>query len=213
MRRQAKPDRGFGLRRLSLILQLQIVCVPALLAESAVSGRVLDQSRYPLPGAVVTLNSLSDPQVTLKTSAARDGRYSFQEVPNGVYSLETSYNGFVGIRYGPIRVRFPLPVQRDFELPIAPGNEGGVQFYAEVVGELKYQGRWLAHATVCFSRNSAPNCVNTNGIGQYYIALPPGVYDGSVQVEDKVLWRGHLDLGNLGEYRNYIRLDKTSSTP
>jgi hypothetical protein len=179
-----------------------------LAAQPAVSGLVtFGQGNHSLKDAAVTLQDLADPNVVFKTTTNREGRYLFEEVPDGEYSLEATYPGFTGLRYSPIHIEFPLPVVRDFALPLLPGGEGGIQLSAEVVGTLKQAGHWLSHVKLCFLQTPNDRCTETNGIGQYYLAVQPGSYDVVVSANGSAVWKGHLDLTRVGLYRDKIQLD------
>ncbi len=154
------------------------------------------------------VQSVSDPDVHFQTTADKDGHYSFREVPDGEYSLEARATGLVAVRYSPIRVKFPLPVQKDFVLDIAPGHEGGIQIQADVVGALAQSGRTLAHAKVCLSQESRESCAETNGIGQYYLSVPPGIYVVAISIDGNTLWKGRLELPRAGEYRDKLQLNQ-----
>jgi hypothetical protein len=198
-----------GLLRPSRILQvaLALATVPIVFAQPAVSGRVMGENSVGIPSVTVVLQSLREPASVRQTYTDREGRYAFGEVENGEYFLEASYDGFVGVRLSPIRVRFPLKVHKDFVLQVAPGQEGGVQNEAEVSGELKWKGQRLAHARVCLRRvPSVDRCTQTNGLGQYSLVVEPGSYEVIISVGAEVLWTSRVDVPAAGFYLDRIQL-------
>jgi hypothetical protein len=187
-----------------------IVCAIPLAAQPAVSGHVtLGQGYHPQGGATVLLQSLADSSILFKTSTDRQGKYAFDEVPDGKYSIEATQTDATGIRYSPIRVVFPYRIELNFALlPIPSEKEGGIQISAEVKGELKRQGQRLSHTKLCLTRDSQGKCVETNGIGQYYLAVQPGAYQATVSLAGEVLWTGAVELPRVGQYLDKIRLDQ-----
>lgn len=71
-------------------------CMATLAANSANSGilkgRILDNEKKPLPGAVIVLD---DNQQSIIADA--DGFYSFANLPSGKHNLEVSYIGYVPV--------------------------------------------------------------------------------------------------------------------
>ena len=192
---------------ISLLFAIDVGLLFPAEREPALAGRVRDQGGYPLPGAVVVLQSLGDPSITLRMIAGANGLYSEKEVPDGEYSIEASYRGFVSVRFSPVRVEFPRHIERDFQLPIAPAEEGGIYTRAEIAGELKQKTGRVPHASICLMKGTIQSCTETNGLGQYFLAVEPGTYDVVVSVDGRRLWQGRLDLPTSREYRNQIRLD------
>lgn len=176
-------------------------------AQPRLSGRVLDQSNYPLEDAVVRMQSLDDPAISITVTTVQDGEYAVEEIPDGRYWIEATRTGFIGVRYTPIHIFFPANIRRDFVLPVAPAQEGGVHTNTRLVGELIKAGRRLGHVNLCLFRNSEKSCVETNGLGQYFLTVTPGSYDVIISAVSGTLWKGHVELPGVGEYRNYIRLD------
>jgi len=174
--------------------------------EDAVSGHVLDENYVGLSNANVTLRNLADPGTSFAATSDKAGAFSFAEVPDGEYSLEASRRGFVGVRYSPVRVRYPRPIEKDLILRVAPGNEDGIQFQAEVVGELKINDKRLSHTKVCLKSEARERCTVTNGIGQYYLAVEPGRYDVLISVDNGESVRQVIDLPVAGEYRDKIKV-------
>jgi hypothetical protein len=175
--------------------------------EPALAGRVRSEGGNPLSRAVVFLQSLSDPSYTVRMGTDAKGIYSEQELPDGEYSIEASCPGFVSVRFSPVRVEFPRHIQRDFQLPVAPAEEGGIYTRAEIAGELKQKTGRVPHASICLTKGTIQSCTETNGLGQYFLAVEPGTYDVVVSVDGRRLWQGRLDLQTSREYRNQIRLD------
>jgi hypothetical protein len=79
---------------------LLILLVPSLLFAQtnagALSGRVVDESRHPLPG--VTLTAVSDDSgFTRSVVTAGDGSYHFQSLRVGVYNVTAELSGFASV--------------------------------------------------------------------------------------------------------------------
>lgn len=183
--------------------------IPVVIAQPAVSGEVKARDDLGLSRAPIVLQDLNDQAVVFRTTTDRQGRYAFVEVPDGSYSLEVSYNGFVGVRLSPIRVQFPFRVKENFVLEVALGNGDAVYVYTQVVGELKQAGRRLSHAKLCLE-GPGGGCTETNGIGQYSLVVLPGSYDVLVSANGNNLWKGHIDLPRVGPYRDKIQPDGQS---
>ena len=95
-------------------------------------------------------------------------------------------------------------------LPVAYlGAEGGVYASSELVGELTLKGVRVANASVCTIRadgSGALTCTVTNRFGQYFLSVPPGTYDVTVDDQRGLKSKRRLDMNNAGEYRNRITL-------
>ena len=76
---------------LSLLVLLLPIC---LMAQSILSGRVIDSNRSPLPSVTVLLLNQTDSTLVAGTVANLEGCFNFQEVRAGRYLLSCSYVGF-----------------------------------------------------------------------------------------------------------------------
>jgi iron complex outermembrane receptor protein len=98
----------------SLLLVWSVAAPPDSQALSTILGAVHDQTGAPLPGASVSLNG---PANTVVQTGA-DGRFEFQNVPEGEYEISAARSGFASVtrtvHVGPRetqRVSLSLPVQ------------------------------------------------------------------------------------------------------
>jgi hypothetical protein len=73
---------------------LVLISVPAVSLDSGLAfvGTVTDRFQKPVPTAVATLSSIDR---VLQTHVSADGQFRFENVPPGVYDLETKAHGFV----------------------------------------------------------------------------------------------------------------------
>jgi len=81
--------------RLALSVALVLACAPCTAAaqgDARVTGRVTDDTGAPLPGASVELTTAgSRPRVTV---TAADGRYVFEDVARGTYTIVVALVNF-----------------------------------------------------------------------------------------------------------------------
>ena len=177
---------------------------PGAFAQSALSGQVTAEDGLGLDHAEIILRSLSEPVIVLRTLTDRDGRYTFATTRPGEYSLEASAVGFVGSRLSPVTVQPPTVVHKNFVLAVAPVEEGGVSDQAELSGVLKRGDQLFARARICLRRGSTEKCTQTNDLGEYFLAVQPGIYKVDVFANDKPIWAGQIEMPNPGSYRNKI---------
>jgi tetratricopeptide (TPR) repeat protein len=74
------------------------------IAGAAVEGEIQDSERHPLPGAIVALEA-SDPKRTATSTSDSQGKFRFEAVPPGTYSLRASLPGYPECQQGPFVVR------------------------------------------------------------------------------------------------------------
>jgi hypothetical protein len=100
----------------------------------SIAGRItIDGTDDPIRWATITV-SQPQQQIVLSTSADADGRYRFDALPPGNYTLRGTKGGFVSMPYGATRYRDPpAPIQVDagvvtanLKLPRAGAIEGRV---------------------------------------------------------------------------------------
>lgn len=179
------------------------------LANVALSGRVVDETGGPLPGAKVTAHKVSGEQFDESSQTDSQGRYSFPELPDGEYSIEGTLAGFVSVSYKPVRIYFPAQVAWNFVLSVAAFGGDAVYASSELVGELRWKGARVSRANVCLITPGGPHrpvCTATNRLGQYFLDVPPGTYIVTVDGEGGLKSRQPLDMTAAGEYRNKITL-------
>lgn len=90
-----KPIMVKAMEKLStLALIAFICCLQAASAQSSISGFVADSSSKPLALATVRLTNTGKPEVLQTTLSADDGKYVFNKVAPGNYTLLFSHSGF-----------------------------------------------------------------------------------------------------------------------
>ena len=159
-----------------------------------------------LPGVMVIAQSLSSPQLQFSTKTDGAGNYSFEELPDGDFSLGANADGYIGTTYSPIRIQYPLRESRDFVLPLAVHESRAAEINVRIFGTLLVKGRPLARSTVCVLREPIKKCVETNGIGQYSLTVEPGVYRAWVLSNEEIVWVNSLEFPQAGSYRDPIRI-------
>lgn len=186
-------------------LQILLLTLSAAsLVAVEVSGRVVDESGFALPGASVLITNAPNGTETFQATTKEDGSYSVANVPFGTYSMQASVPGFVSVRYEPLEIRY-LTFRFDFHLPLGPGNEGGVSTAAMLIGTLRSGSRRLGAATLCLNGDGIKRCTTANQIGEYQVSIAPGRYSAVVKQGDEVLWHQEIELPRPAEYRDIIR--------
>jgi hypothetical protein len=185
-----------------------LLCRP-LFAE--VRGQVSDVSQNPIPGAHVTLTNVAKPELRFEFDTDERGVFTTDTIPNGVYWLETSGEGFQPNHRITCDIHFPRGLNIGITL-FRPDEAGPPQVTdAEVWGELSDSSGPLAKAKVCLSAEgkggNKQSCTVTNRLGQYSLSVAPGVYRGSVIVDNEVTWEGRLALSQCREYPDPITLE------
>jgi len=189
-----------------LLLLAASLCSP-LKAQPAVRGQVRSELRQELAGAIVTVQSLSPPQqLRFSTKTDNAGNYSFQELPDGDFSLAATADGYIGATYSPIKVRYPSRESQDFVLPLAIYQTRTIEIAVSIIGTLVVDGKPFKRSTVCVLRESVKRCVETNGYGQYSLTVEPGVYRAWVWNNDGIVWTSSLEFPRSGTYRDPIRI-------
>jgi hypothetical protein len=158
---------------------------------------------------MITVRKLSGDKFDASSQTDSGGSYSFPELPDGEYSVEATLRGFVGVSYKPVRIYFPAQVRRDFVLAVAFVGGDAVYASSELVGELIWKGARVPRANICLFRLDGPyrpTCTSTNGLGQYYLDVPPEKYNSTVSGDGGLSVSQSLDLSTPGEYRNKIKL-------
>jgi hypothetical protein len=168
--------------------------------------RVVDYGDGPLGGASVTITDLQTGKV-LSARAARNGEVCVTKIPESLYSVEAGLEGFLNVRYYPVRVA-PEAVQRlSFRLPFGEITEGMLVQDAILSGALKRDALPIQDAKICILplEGEIPRaCAVTNELGEYAITLPPGAYRVDVKLIDGLTQRTDIKISGPGTYRNLI---------
>ncbi len=175
-----------------------------------ITGHVYDRSQNPVPGARVVLKNIAKADLLFDFVTDNNGLFSTDSVPNGVYWLEATAEGFRPYERTPFDIHFP----RGFEVGIYLEPENGTgrtpDGKAEVWGELNGSSGPLAGAKVCLSpesKNSERSCTVTNRLGQYSLRVTPGPYNWSVLWMGEVQWEGAVSLDEAKEYPDPMTLE------
>lgn len=123
--------------------------------------------------------------------------------------MTTELQGFVTASSSPVRIYFPYYVRWDFVLRLAYIHEGGIYSSSDLLGELVSGSDRVARAKVCLTPaggSGRPTCTTTTRFGQYFLSVPPGVYDVTVEGRGGVESKQKLDMSSAGEYRDRIIL-------
>jgi hypothetical protein len=193
-----------------LSVMVLLLCHP-LLAE--IRGEVRDTSQNPIADAHVLLTNVAKPELRFEFDTDERGVFATDTVPNGVYWLDISADGFVPFARMPVDIHYPRGYQAGFCLfrPDEPGPPR--PHYAELWGELSDSSGPVANARVCLlaegegKDRKKQSCTVTNRFGQYALSVTPGLYHGSVVLDNQIWWEGRLALNEPQEYRDPIALE------
>jgi hypothetical protein len=174
--------------------------------------RVDDYADLPLPNAWVNVTDLRNTGVdstTVRTfNKSTDSRgKACLAVPEGTYSVEAGLTGFLNVRYYPVRVVYPNPVELSFRLPVGDVIEGGVSPEALLSGTLQLDGSAIEGAKICVLQQSGPGvvvCGLTNVFGEYALSVPPGVYRTELRTPRGQIYRSTVDVRHPGHYRDRV---------
>ena len=187
------------------------------LGAAAISGRIMDLSDGPIPGASVTLKSSSSAGAQLTMHTDKSGRYAFDVVPNGTYSIEASFDGFVGMCYHRVRSLSPNKQTFNFVLPFDVFPFEIHKYVREpdpskrrtlLSGELAKEGVPLSEVEVCLSAGERGFCAEANRLGQFSVKVPPGIYNAVVSMGDETIHEQTVNLEHQDEYYDLISLGR-----
>ncbi|WP_431211674.1 carboxypeptidase-like regulatory domain-containing protein [Puia sp. P3] len=101
-----------------LMLIILTVCLSTAAIAQEVSGTVLDESQKPVSGATVGIRKAADPSgkaaaqssgksadtsILKYTTTDPTGKYSFQSIPAGTYTIQLSHIGYADRRSAPFQ--------------------------------------------------------------------------------------------------------------
>ena len=185
---------------------------------------VLDLVGLPLPDASVVATNLTTSKMASGGTDER-GTYCFPSIPEGLYSFESGLRGFLNVRYYPVHVTFSKPAELEFRLPFGETEEGISSNEAMINGTLRRAGGPVGNASICVmgQPNAKPiRCAQTTELGEYAIAVPPGIYYVEIRLDRSgevrplfsqkspvklgADYRVRLDVSSPGDYRNRLSL-------
>lgn len=195
-------------RLLPIAIALTTGFVVPGIAEECICANVTGLNNKPLSGATVTATHLFDPTFRRSADTDIEGRVCFQELAEGLYSVEVGRAGYLRVRYYPVRYRFPTTTELHFQMPFGEILEAGLMEEAVFSGTLRQSGTALAHAEICLVgvTSKTRGCTTSNGIGQYALVVSPGRYWVELNVGSRRLLREELNLPAPGYYVDRIRL-------
>jgi len=161
---------------------------------------VTDYADLPLSGAsVTTLNLTTAEKHSSRTD--RKGDVCLPSLPEGSYSVEVGLQGFMNVRYYPVRPAFPIKTKLSFRLPFAEITEGGLASESTISGTCRVGNKPAANALVCLVKaGSNPRCTTANHLGEYLLSVPPAVYELEVATAEKRKFKSKVDLSTPGSY-------------
>lgn len=192
-----------------LLLPALILAPIQALTASSICVTVVDPIPLPLRGAVVKIVGLLEGDKRFATATDQQGRACTGDLPEGLYSVEVGLEGFLNVRYYPVRVVFPKDQDLQFQLPFAEITEGGTHEESVLSGTLEEDSKPLSGIQMCLfedARTSASACTTTNDLGQYALAVPPAIYWLELNKLSQNITRVKIDLSNSGYYRNKVSL-------
>ncbi len=181
------------------------------LKASSLCAEVVDPTDAALRRAAVNVTSLVDTTVHFSAFTGPDGTVCIDQLPEGLYSVDASLEGFLVVKYYPVRITYPQNVRLSFRLPFGEIKEGGVQPDAILSGTLRdAAGHPQGGIGIClFRENLVPvSCVETNELGQYALDVSPANYRIELSKQLRPLHSTMIDLTSPGFYRDRVFLPK-----
>ena len=109
-------------KRLSLLLVLTVLSIPFLIAYAAggmIFGKITDPKGAAIPNAAVTVtNDVTKKEFT--TTSDSQGRYKFEGLPAGIYTVRVAVKGFIEGLRTEVKVADDAAVPVDVRMEIAP---------------------------------------------------------------------------------------------
>jgi hypothetical protein len=195
----------FGLFAISSATQLMIagsLCVTAK-----------DPAGQPLSGTSITITRAQESESLNALSRAHsrtdnDGQACFFQLPDGIYNVEFSLQGFLTVSYQGVRINILRPAILEVVMLFGDVIEHDVSPpLAKVTGILKVRGDLLAEAIICAydkQSNNLVNCSRSDRFGQFALLLEPESYIIEIRHKDKVYFRGRINIPRAGIYSELI---------
>ncbi len=105
-----------------LVLSLGSMALAQTATTTSITGLVTDAQRAVVPGASVTLKDKATNEER-ETITNREGRYTFTNLPGGLYDLSVSISGFKTANIIDLRAEVTKPVIRDVSLDVGNVTE------------------------------------------------------------------------------------------
>jgi hypothetical protein len=165
---------------LSVAVTLTLLTATPLVQEQAgaqgittgsISGTVADTTGAVIAGATITATAKAT-DISLKTSSAGDGNFSFKDMPIGSYRLAISEGGFASLTLDNIEVAS----SRELALGIQRLSPGGAETVVEVSAAQNILETSQAQVTTTFDTKQLTNLPTAGGFDELALLIP-GVVD------------------------------------
>lgn len=192
------------------------VMAASLTWASSICVTVVDPAKYPLVGVSVVVRSIEQ-KIESSNTTDKQGIACVESLPEGLYSVEASTDGFLSVVLQPVRL---MPEKRRslrIELMIREIPEDDYfTVDALLSGTLRLNGATVPNTRVCLRKSRQPDqepiCGTTNALGEYVITVSPGVYRAEFSVDGRV-YAGTAELPSPGIYRNLLSESTVSADP
>lgn len=182
---------------------------------SRLSGTVRDAAGQPMPGILVEISNPAAPEAVRPVATDSQGRYRFERMPPGTYSMTFTLIGFwserrEGIQH-PNRSRLPVNVRLygDGESePMAATASDGASLTGTVVDAM--QG--VIPSVVLSLTGSATRTTTSDMNGQFSVTgLPPGDYELRASLDGFATTVRRVTLA--GDARRTLRVEMSVGGP
>ncbi len=199
------------LKLLPVVAYLCLSMAGTTLSASEMCIKVLDETGLPLPHARVQASNLSTQKSWQKESDSQ-GNACFLKIPEGLYAVDASLQGFLTARYYPLPVFYPEKSGLTIRLPLSNLNGDTVSQEITLSGTLTENRRPAEGVSICLFRSDGTQvaCATTNDLGEYAITAAPGIYEVELKPYSGNAYRSKIDLSTPGAlYRNDLKLPST----
>ena len=188
----------------STFIGMTLIIAGMTVASSAeLCIKVKDEIDLPLPGSWVHAVELTTAK-TYALSTDGKGRACFK-LPEGIYSIEAGYTGYLNVRYYPIRVLIAKTLlDIEMRLPIGDITEGGVAQDAAFSGSVFIEDQSVKSGEVCLLHKETHTrvaCGHTDEFGEFALSVPPGSYDVEIRTPHGQLFSSTADIEASGFLR------------
>jgi|WetSurMetagenome_2_1015567.scaffolds.fasta_scaffold22833_3 hypothetical protein len=200
------------MRRMAARLWLVLAWLGQMSASSiCVKVTTEEPDLTPLRGIRVLVVRLDEPSAQLITTTDKQGEACLEHLAEGIYSVEASGEGMIGVRYYPVRVTFPNSDLFRIRLPFGEIREGGFgETESTFSGTLLEDGVPVVGFTLCLfaeGQQLPTACTKPNDLGQYVLIVPAAKYRLDLTKGKKLVKSSKVDLSPPGIYRNLASLD------
>jgi hypothetical protein len=201
------------IRRICAYLGLALA-TSITLAGSEMCIKVLDEAGQPLPRARVQVSSLSTAKSHQRATDSQ-GNACFLDIPEGLYSVEVSLQGFLTAKYYPLQVSYPEKNGLTVRLPLSNVNGDNMAQQITLSGTLWRSGKPAEAVSICLFRSDRSRvvCTLTNNLGEYAVIAPPGTYEVELKPSSGSAYRSKIDLSTPGaSYHDRLSFPRGSKT-